>query len=110
MMPAPVAPALTMALELAVAAVADGGSTDANDDDDDAMMMTALVMVMMMMRSSMMVLMLMMMMGSSVDAQVSARARALKAGDGAGATVPAETRQVRCTDAVAAEGGTQPLL
>jgi hypothetical protein len=24
--------------------------------------------------------------------------------------VPAETRQVRCADAVAAEGGTQPLL
>ena len=35
MMPAPVAPVLTMALELAVAAVADGGSTDANDDHDD---------------------------------------------------------------------------
>jgi hypothetical protein len=104
-----------MALELAVAAVADGGSTDANDDDDD---------------------------GDDddgegdddddddddgdgvfddgadadddgvfdEDVQVSARARALKAGDDAGATVPAETRQVRCADAVAAEGGTQPLL
>ena len=44
------------------------------------------------------------------DVQVSARARALKAGDDAGATVPAETREVRCADAVAAEGGTQPLL
>ena len=66
-----------MALELAVAAVADGGSTDANDDDDDAMMMTALVMVMMMMRSSMMVLMLMMMMGSSVKTSKSLRGRGL---------------------------------
>jgi hypothetical protein len=75
------------------------------------MMMTARVMVMMMMGSSMMVL------DADdddgvfgEDVQVSARARALKAGDGAGATVPAETRQVRCADAVAAEGGTQPLL
>ena len=110
MMPAPVAPVLTMALELAVAAVADGGSTDANDDDDDdddddgkgdgddddGVFDD----------------------GADADddgvfdedVQVSARARALKAGDGAGATVPAETRQVRCADAVAAEGGTQPLL
>jgi hypothetical protein len=100
-----------MALELAVAAVADGGSTDANDDDDDdddddgkgdgddddGVFDD----------------------GADADdddgvfgedVQVSARARALKAGDGSGATVPAETRQVRCADAVAAEGGTQPLL
>ena len=99
-----------MALELAVAAVADGGSTDANDDDDDddddgkgdgddddevfddgadADDDDGVF---------------------GEDVQVSARARALKAGDDAGATVPAETRQVRCADAVAAEGGTQPLL
>jgi hypothetical protein len=98
-----------MALKLAVAAVADGGSTDANDDDDDdddddgkgdgdddGVFDD----------------------GADADddgvfdedVQVSARARALKAGDDAGATVPAETRQVRCADAVAAEGGTQPLL
>ena len=95
-----------------MAAVADGGSTDANDDDDDddddngegdgddddddGVFDD----------------------GADADddgvfdedVQVSARARALKAGDDAGATVPAETRQVRCADAVAAEGGTQPLL